>query len=669
MSEFHYVRILGSEGGVDAVEGQAVGLDLDTLMQDGLPPYKVVLEIISALCEILDISDQDGEVHGDVATKFIFLDETGAVSLEGFGVDRPVRLAPEGKAHGVATDLYGLGSVLFKMLSGKELPSNLPRELGAHDDAVIDAIVSVGYDGLPEEIVGDVQWFLAKLLAFDPDERPTPVDVWRTFIAFADTVAGATLNSWSNAALSGGGQRRAIPASPAASAPLAAAPLTPSVPDEDLGGPVVARGPLSKGGINFDGGAGKNKQATAFWSRDQMKAALDAEEDEEEYKPAIGGGSATSFWSKDQMDAMRSGKADAPRPKRKSSGRTATTFMERPKTAVIAQDAAAGLPSNAQRPSAPLPRPGGPVVSAPATPAATAVPSLLPPPVGFSKSAPPVLPPSVLPPPVLPPSALPPPVVPARSAPSPSASLGSAETGIMESESSDESALSKRSSKWIGIAVVAVLLLVCGGVSLFGVIWMFMERGGESAAPVAAEKAELIPDEQRVTEPSPNEDAEEKSVEPGPPPPPPEEMRAKPAREERATPPPPAPKPSVAPKPAPTPKAAPAPKASPVPSVAPVPKPVTSPSANSSVRPGSSSSRKNVTSGPARVSFKSSGRGKITCGDGTNQAFDGSASLEFDSSALPVNCMVTIEKKKSVFSVERSMSVTCDLAGDEVTCN
>jgi hypothetical protein len=69
LSEFHYVRTLGVDGGVDAVEGPAVGLDLESIVKDGLPPFKVALEILAALCEILDISDQDGEVHGDLAPR------------------------------------------------------------------------------------------------------------------------------------------------------------------------------------------------------------------------------------------------------------------------------------------------------------------------------------------------------------------------------------------------------------------------------------------------------------------------------------------------------------------------------------------------------------------------------------------------------------------------
>ena len=90
MSEYHYVRTLGEEGGVDRCDGQAIGIDLESVLEDGLPPWKVTLEIIAALCEILDIANEDDAVHGDVDPEYIFVDETGAVSLEGYGsgIDR-----------------------------------------------------------------------------------------------------------------------------------------------------------------------------------------------------------------------------------------------------------------------------------------------------------------------------------------------------------------------------------------------------------------------------------------------------------------------------------------------------------------------------------------------------------------------------------------------------
>ena len=106
LSEFHYVRTLGVDGGVDACEGPAIGLDLETVLADGLPPWYIALEVIAAMCEILDIASEDGEVHGDLHPKYVFIDETGAVSIEGFGVPRNRTYAPEGSPRGDATDRY-----------------------------------------------------------------------------------------------------------------------------------------------------------------------------------------------------------------------------------------------------------------------------------------------------------------------------------------------------------------------------------------------------------------------------------------------------------------------------------------------------------------------------------------------------------------------------------
>ena len=74
--------------------------------------------------------------------------------------------------------------------------------------------------------------------------------------------------------------------------------VVPERRDEELGGPVMQKGPLAKGAINFGGGGAPTGQATAFWSRDAMKAALDNQPDDEEeeaFRPKVGGGSATAF--------------------------------------------------------------------------------------------------------------------------------------------------------------------------------------------------------------------------------------------------------------------------------------------------------------------------------------------------------------------------------------
>ncbi|MEM6927544.1 MAG: hypothetical protein AAF602_11485, partial [Myxococcota bacterium] len=283
MREFHYVRTVGEQGGVDACPGQAVGVDLATLLEDGLPPWRVALELIAGLCEILDIADEDEEVHGSIELRQIFLDDDGSLSLEGFGLATD----PEADRAG---DRYGLGYVAYRLLSDHPLPWPLPIETPeTHDEAVLDAVLDIELDGLPEAMQDDVQWYVAKLLAHDPAVRPSALDAWRTFIAFAATVEGPTLDVWAAEAIQGGGSRRG-------SESLA-------VEDEALSEATRTEGPLSRE-LPDDPEASEDRdaQVTAFWTRRST--------------PRPGGGGATDFWNPEELAAMESGTDAAPRPRR-----------------------------------------------------------------------------------------------------------------------------------------------------------------------------------------------------------------------------------------------------------------------------------------------------------------------------------------------------------------
>ena len=98
MSDFHYVRTPGTAGGVDAAEGPAIGVELDAVLDVGLPPFGIAMRLIAAVAEILAIAEEDGVVHGDIEPVSVLLDDTGAVSLEGF--DRRKTSAPEGTPGG-----------------------------------------------------------------------------------------------------------------------------------------------------------------------------------------------------------------------------------------------------------------------------------------------------------------------------------------------------------------------------------------------------------------------------------------------------------------------------------------------------------------------------------------------------------------------------------------
>ncbi len=642
MSEFHYVRTLGRDGGVDAIEGPAVGLDLEAILAGGLPPFKVVLEIASALCEILDIADQDGEPHGDVSPKFVFIDDTGAVSLEAFGVKRTKTRDPSGGAGVTQTDLYGLGYVTFRMLSPKDLPS-LPDDPDGHDDGVIDAIVGINFEDLPEEIVGDIQWYLAKLMSFQKEDRPAPVDVWRTFIAFADALPGPSLDKWANDVLNGTGERRdptkaaQVPQAPEPAATSAAPPKRQGGAnvEEDLDGPTIAGGPLGKA-LSFEPSA-KSGQKTAFWSKEQMRAALESEEEEEEVRrPPNNAVQATSFWSKEQLAAMQKGEGDAPRPKRKETGRVPTMMIQRP----IKGDEGRDEPGTSVRPAgipkAAPPPPQQQSRSAVHTPMAHTPPvvvqSSVPTPQA-RQSPPPMLPPPVLPPPV-----------------------------------DDEPKSGGGGTKYIIIGVVLLILLCGGGFLAIGgagglYAYFGMDNGSvvvndpvdppptvtngggpleeppdeppaDTAAPADGDpkKAEVQAAEPKKTEPKKTEPkkTEPKTTEPKKT----EPKKTEPKVEE--------------------------------------PKKTETTTGGSKVRPSSSNPTPAVeapASGTAKLSLKVTGRGKLGCSDGSAPAFDGNASFEFESSQLPVTCLIKMDGKRGAFTVSKSGSVSCAVSGEEVVCN
>ncbi|MBN2800402.1 MAG: hypothetical protein JXX28_14780 [Deltaproteobacteria bacterium] len=621
MSEFHYVRIASVDGGVDAVNGPAIGIDLETILQDGLPPIKVSLEIIAALCEILDIAEQDGEVHGDIAPDWVFIDDTGAVSVEGFGIKRPETMAPEGRPRGVVTDLYGLGYTAYRLFGTASLDDIPIDNPDAHDDAVIDAVVAINFDGMPEEIVGDVQWFIAKLMSFDREERPTALEAWRSFIAFSDATTGAGLLAWGPSAMTGGGDRR----HPGEAPPPAAA-----AEEDDLGGPVMSQGPLSRGGLSFGGAGAKPGQATAFWSREQMKAALDAEDEEEEYRPAVGGGTATSFWSKDQMTAMARGDTEAPRPKRGAGQAQArgTMMMQR------SEQDRAEIEKRRHDKKDPVPPPG----------------PVLPPPPGLPP-APPLAPPPgpvVSQPPLAPPPG--PPVVAAIKGPSGPAPVPEepAKGGMM---------------KWVVIGVVVLSVLGCGGAALMAGGWgAFQAYNSDSATVEAVETPPEKPPEEAPPEPKDTaveKHAKEKEA---------ADAGTKPSTSGDST------KPSspgtgsgttsggsAKPSSAGTTSGA---------TVRPSTGGSTRPSTGGSTRPGSTrpAPAAPAADGPIEVTFRSPGPGALRCTDGQQPQFDGSMTLKFERAALPVTCMVTMDGKRGVAQLERSGVVSCAVSGDEVVC-
>jgi hypothetical protein len=705
VSEFHYVRTLGQEGGVDACEGPAIGLDLETVLKDGLPPWKVALEIVAALCEILDIADQDGEIHGEVSPEHVFIDETGAVSLEGFGVTRKRTRAPEGVARDTRADLYGLGCTALRIVSSAPLPDRMPEGQVEHDDAVIDLALAIDLSELDEAMQGDVQWYLAKLMSHDREDRPPAVDAWRTFVAFAAAMPGPNMVEWCAKALDGGGERRTESKRDPGSAPPAAAE------EEDLSGPAVKQGFLTGRPINFEDGSSSTKGgATAFWTKEDMKRALENQRMDvtEDGPPAgVGGGSATNFWSKEQLAQMERGDAAAPRPQRaeglgeRRKVTAAQTGVNRRSVPGEVDEVPAGnRPTAAPVPTAappkPAPPPAPPRPTPPPAPARAAPPPEAPrsdPPVSAPQAASPPAPPPFRPPPTdaAPATAqLPSPGAASSPAPRPApspASVAPTVIGRLGAEPTVRSpapsprpppaaappapdpvpALEEESrGGWfmvlfggslvalVGFVVVVALVIVLVG----ALVWTNGGRGASSESarvvsrPPPAAPVPLPPPAPIVTPP---EDPPEPPPVPAPPPPPAPRPDPKPARPQ-PQPERPTPTPTPTPKPPP---AAPPPKPPPPPPPPPPPKPV---------RPGPAP-KPGTGGADVKVQLRSTGRGNVrNCTESTTP-FDGLRGFVVEGYKLPAVCLVEIDGARGVFTVNGSGDITCDKQGTSVICD
>ena len=248
-----------------AAQGAPRGASLATVLGGGLPPWRVAIELIAALCEVLDIAGEDLAVHGDIELRHVVLSRSGAVGVGGFGVERARTRAPEGAPVGPATDRYGLGYVAMRVLNPRRLPHPLPaRGPDQHEDQVLDAVLAIDWAGLPASMHGDVQWFVAKLLSHAPADRPTPLETWRALMAFAGELEGPTLASWSAAACDGGGERRG---------PITEEIIPESVPTEEIRVPLRSTGPLPTGVVYR---ASRSDASTAIFDRDELRGALEA---------------------------------------------------------------------------------------------------------------------------------------------------------------------------------------------------------------------------------------------------------------------------------------------------------------------------------------------------------------------------------------------------------
>lgn len=266
---FHYAREPGAEGQILTGDGASVGLFLSDLISSGPLPVRAALELVSYLADILTIADEDQAHHGDIKPGRIRIDESGAVSLEGWGAERRSGRAPEG-AGAAPADVYGVGVVLHACLSDIGLGA-LPRSREDHDAVIAERIAEIDWQDLNDKRwMDEVLHFICGMLAFDPGARPVPLDVANILGQVSAQAEGEDLAVWAG--------RVVEPLSrdePKRPAPLAAE-------EEDLGGPEVLDAPVSQGqAFSMRKAASAKGESTAFWTRDRIREML-ADEDEED---------------------------------------------------------------------------------------------------------------------------------------------------------------------------------------------------------------------------------------------------------------------------------------------------------------------------------------------------------------------------------------------------
>jgi hypothetical protein len=264
----YYAREPGEQGQVITDEGAAAGLLLTELLERGVMPVRAALELVSYLADILSIAEEDGAVHGDIRPGSVRLDEGGTVVIEGYGQPRRSTRAPEGFPLGVATDTYALALILVSSLSNVPFGA-IPRDRDAHDDLMVDRLRGVDWGDLAgKRWLDDVLLFLSSMLAYDPTERPAPLDVANVLGQIAAAAPGDDLTAWAEQAFSDRGRKRGR----SAFSPM---------PEEDLGGPVSIGGAqVSRtAALRIRQAASAKGESTNFWTRDKIASMLGDEED------------------------------------------------------------------------------------------------------------------------------------------------------------------------------------------------------------------------------------------------------------------------------------------------------------------------------------------------------------------------------------------------------
>lgn len=170
----------------DLIQGETLE---STLSRDGRLPTARVLPLAQQLAEALAAVHAADLIHGDVKASNVMLDEQGAAILMDFGagtdttspespgIGSPLAMAPErlaGSAQEFAADIYALGVLIFRLLSGR-YPIEADDLAGLR--AKHQSGVTPDWTLLPTTVPKQLRDLLDRMLARQPQQRPSAVEV------------------------------------------------------------------------------------------------------------------------------------------------------------------------------------------------------------------------------------------------------------------------------------------------------------------------------------------------------------------------------------------------------------------------------------------------------------------------------------------------------------
>ena len=195
----------GDDAGVALEQRKPGGLSLTKLLEKGTPPIGAAMRLMACLAEIVEIAREDGRDHGDIDIRNVYIEENGLVVSAGWEMSRTDTAAPEAVPMGHKTDLYGLGRVLFAVLTGDGARLNNARgaQGDAHDKTVERLWSKVLLDSLPPEVDEAVRACGLGLLRAARKERTSANDALQTFDRARRDVPEPGLREWAAAAITG----------------------------------------------------------------------------------------------------------------------------------------------------------------------------------------------------------------------------------------------------------------------------------------------------------------------------------------------------------------------------------------------------------------------------------------------------------------------------------